>query len=81
MVAALGSAGPGGADVALPVVDGRRHSHHGAWAAACLPQLEAEFAAGERAIKRAVLRLRLIEVGDVDPRALADADEPAELDR
>ena len=66
-------------DVAVPVVGGRRHFHHAVWHRRAIDPLDAAFAAGERAIKRAVRDLRVVEVGGLDERLLADADTPQEL--
>lgn len=71
----------GGHDVAVPVSGGRRHFHHAVWQRSAQRALEAAFAAGERAIKRAVLDLDVIEVAGIAPEALADADTPDELPR
>ena len=66
-------------DVAVPVSGGRRHFHHAVWRRSAQHALEAAFAAGERAIKRAVRDLDVVEVAGIDPAALADADTPDEL--
>jgi molybdenum cofactor guanylyltransferase len=69
----------GAHDVAVPVVEGRRHFHHAVWHRRAIDPLEAVFAAGERAIKRAVRDLRVVEVHGIDERLLLDADSPHEL--
>ena len=66
-------------DVAVPVAGGRRQFHHAVWHRRALDPLEAAFASGERAIKRAVRDLRVAEVHGVDEAFLADADTPDEL--
>ena len=66
-------------DVAVPVVDGRRHFHHAVWHRRAIDPLEAVFTAGERAIKRAVRDLRVVEVHGIDEGLLVDADTPREL--
>lgn len=77
-VAAL--AGDATADVAVPVVAGRRQWVHAAWRRGARASLAAALAAGERAVHAAVSvgALRVVEVG-LDPRSLADADVPADL--
>jgi molybdopterin-guanine dinucleotide biosynthesis protein A len=67
--------------VAVPVVDDRRQWMHGAWRATALPVLEAAFAAGERAIHRAVPADRVADVHGVEPLSVADADAPRDLPR
>ncbi|HET6951931.1 MAG TPA: NTP transferase domain-containing protein [Acidimicrobiales bacterium] len=68
------------ADVAVPVVGGRRQWVHAAWRRSCGPPLVDAFAVGERAVHAAVARaaLRVTETA-VDARAVADADTPADL--
>ena len=68
-----------GHDVAVPVVDGRRQWAHAVWSPAALPALEAAFATGERAPRRAVSDLVVVDVAVDDPRAYADADTPDDL--
>ncbi len=68
-----------GNDVAVPVSGGRRHFHHAVWARSAQQRLESAFAAGERAIKRGVRDLAVVEVEGIAPAALADADTPDEL--
>ena len=71
--------GPG-ADVAVPVVDGRRQWMHAAWRRRAAAPLAAAFAAGERAVHAAVAAtgLAVVEL-DVAPASVADADAPADL--
>lgn len=68
------------ADVAVPVVDGRRQWVHAAWRRRAAAPLAAAFDAGERAVHAAVAagRLRVVEV-DVAPASVADADAPGDL--
>ena len=66
-------------DVAVPVSDGRRHFHHAVWHRSAQRTLEAAFDAGERAIKRAVRDLAVVEVAGIAAGVLADADTPDEL--
>jgi molybdopterin-guanine dinucleotide biosynthesis protein A len=66
-------------DLAVPVADGRRHFHHAVWHRRARATLDRVFATGERAIKRAVRDLDVVEVRDLDEATLADADTPDEL--
>jgi molybdopterin-guanine dinucleotide biosynthesis protein A len=68
------------ADVAAPVVGGRRQWMHAAWRRRAEVPLGAAFAAGERAVHAAVSGggLRAVDVA-VDPRSVADADAPSDL--
>ena len=66
-------------DVAVPVSGGRRHFHHAVWQRSAQSGLETAFAGGERAIKRAVRELAVVEVTGIPAAALADADSPDEL--
>jgi molybdenum cofactor guanylyltransferase len=70
----------GDADVAVPLVDGRRQWMHAAWRAGAAAPLTAAFAAGERAVHAAVAAagLRLAD-GSLPASAVADADTPADL--
>lgn len=78
-VAALAEPG----DVAVPEVGGRGQWMHGAWrnTGDVRRRLGAEFAAGERSVRRAVTQAGLAVrcVPDVAPEALADADTPDDL--
>lgn len=67
------------ADVAVPVVEGRSQWLHAAWKRTALDHLRAGFAAGERAPRRAVDGLTVIEILDGSPCWYADADTPADL--
>jgi molybdopterin-guanine dinucleotide biosynthesis protein A len=68
------------ADVAAPVIDGRRQWMHAAWRRRAEMPLAAAFAAGERAVHAAVSAggLRAVDVA-VDPRSVVDADTPSDL--
>ena len=66
-------------DVAVPVSGGRRHFHHAVWQRSAQATLLAAFDAGERAMKRAVRDLAVVEVPNIAAAALADADTPDEL--
>ncbi|MDD9368987.1 MAG: NTP transferase domain-containing protein [Acidimicrobiales bacterium] len=68
------------ADVAVPVVGGRRQWMHAAWRRRAAPPLAAAFAAGERAVHAAVGvgGLAVVEL-DVVPASVADADVPEDL--
>jgi molybdenum cofactor guanylyltransferase len=79
VVAAL--AGRAAAEVAVPVVDGRRALVHGAWRRSTASRLEAAFAAGERSLAGAVAALRVVEVPGLEPAWLADVDVPEDLRR
>ncbi|MBK5222357.1 MAG: molybdenum cofactor guanylyltransferase [Acidimicrobiia bacterium] len=68
------------ADLAVPLVDGRRQWLHAAWRSdTALPVLRAAFDQGERAVHRAVAGLRVVDVVGVDPAVVADVDRPADL--
>jgi molybdopterin-guanine dinucleotide biosynthesis protein A len=67
------------ADVAMPVVDGRRHLHHAVWHTRARHPLRAAFDAGERAPKRAIATLRVAEVPGIAARSVRDVDDPAAL--
>jgi molybdenum cofactor guanylyltransferase len=68
-----------GADVAVPVVDGRPQWTHAAWAPSALAPVREALASGERAVHRAARRLAVCTVAGLDPGALADADHPSDL--
>jgi molybdopterin-guanine dinucleotide biosynthesis protein A len=75
---------PDGADVdvVVPRGDERRHMHHAAWRTRVAPRLAEAFDAGERAPRRVLSRLRVVELpvtGMLDPAWLADLDEPTDL--
>ncbi|HUF32532.1 MAG TPA: molybdenum cofactor guanylyltransferase [Acidimicrobiales bacterium] len=65
---------------AVPVTaGGRREVLHAAWRLDALGPLEVAFAAGERAPRRALLRLPVAEVEGLDPRSLTGVNTPDEL--
>lgn len=68
-----------GAVGAVPVDAGHRQWTHAAWRADAARPLAAAHAAGARSLRRAGADLLLYEVHDLDPAALADADEPSDL--
>lgn len=68
-----------GADVAVPVVDGRQQVLAAAWAHRALPVLSRAFDGGERAPRRVLPSLRVREVRDLQPGSLSDVDSPADL--
>jgi molybdopterin-guanine dinucleotide biosynthesis protein A len=68
-----------GADVAVPVVDGRHQWLHAAWQRRVAGVLCDLFAAGERSVAGAVLGLRVLDVGDLPAAALHDADRPEDI--
>jgi molybdopterin-guanine dinucleotide biosynthesis protein A len=80
LAAARGGVALGAAEVAVPLVDGRRQWMHAAWRAGAAAPLAAAFAAGERAVHAAVAAAGL-RVADLSlpPAAVADADTPADL--
>ncbi len=71
--------GATGALLALPIVGDAWQPLNAAFAPGALDPLAAAFAAGERSVKRAIAPLPRVEVRDLDPRVLADADTPEEL--
>jgi molybdopterin-guanine dinucleotide biosynthesis protein A len=77
----VGALAGGTADVAFPVVDGRRAFVHGAWRRSALPPLQTAFDRGERSLAGGVAALDVLDVEGVDPRWLADVDVPEDLHR
>jgi len=72
----------GGGDLAMAVVGGRRQPLTAAWrASVCRERLLESFAAGERAPRRALGDLQVIELHDLPVTAVADLDRPEDLDR
>ncbi len=69
------------ADVAAATDDGHLQVLTAAYRSRSRPGLEAAFAAGERAVRRAVESLRVVPVDGLDPAALADVDRPEDLRR
>jgi molybdopterin-guanine dinucleotide biosynthesis protein A len=79
-VAAL--SGARDAEVAVPLDRGRRRQWlHAAWRVDVRSALEVQFEAGERSLHRAVssAALKVVEIDEVEPAALADADTPDDL--
>lgn len=70
-----------GAVGAIPVVAGHRQWTHAAWRRDVVSALVASYEGGDRSLQRAGADLLLFEVTDLDPEALADADEPGDLPR
>ena len=68
-----------GADVAVPVIAGRRQLMHAAWSRRVVPRLREAFDAGERALHRSLDGLEVIDVLDGDPCWYADVDRPSDL--
>jgi molybdopterin-guanine dinucleotide biosynthesis protein A len=77
VVAALGEAD----DVAAPLHDGHLQLLHAAYRRTAQPALAEAFAAGERALHRAVQGLRTAVVTDLPSEPLVDVDEPEDLER
>ena len=67
-------------DGAVPILEGRRQWLHAAYRRRSVDPLTRAFSAGERSIERASADLVLVEVSDVDPETLRDADMPNDLD-
>jgi molybdenum cofactor guanylyltransferase len=78
MVGALAAAAPPILG-ALPVVDGVRQWTHAAWRLGALAPLQAAADAGRRSLRAAGAGVAVLELHDLDPRHLADADRPEEL--
>ena len=70
-----------GADVAVPVVNGRRQLLTAAYRHRGRPVLERAYETGERAPRRAVDGLEVVEVHGLDPHLLGDVDRPDDLRR
>ena len=69
----------GDADIAAPWHDDRHELLHAAYRRRVEVHLQAAFAAGERAPRRAVAGLTVASVTNLAPSALADADTPGDL--
>ncbi len=69
----------GPADVAVPLVGGHHQWLHSVWRRGALGELAKAFSAGERAPRRAVENLTVVQVLDGDPAWYADADYPDDL--
>lgn len=67
------------ADVAVPVIDGRREPLHAAWRPAAGPAIDAALAAGERAVHAVFNRLRTLDVPGLDPAWLRNVNSPGQL--
>ena len=65
--------------ILVPVLEGRRQWMHACWPTAALPALDAAFATGERAPRRALGGLSVFEVVGLDSASLRDADRPGDL--
>ena len=72
VVAALDAAPD--ADVAVPVVDGRREPLHAAWRTSALDRIDP----GERAVHAVLDSLRIVEVHDLDPAAFRNVNRPGD---
>ena len=79
-VAAL-EASPESVVGAVPLVEGHHQWTHAAWRVSGLPALEAARSAGVGSLKRAAAHLSLVEVGELAPGGLRDADTAADLPR
>jgi len=66
---------------AVAVADEQRQALTAAYRHRILPILERAFAAGERAPRRALEAVRVVEVAGLDPERLADVDRPEDLSR
>ena len=66
--------------VIVPVLGGRRQWMHCCWPVVALGPLETAFAAGERAPRRALGGMAVVEVPGLDPASLRDVDTPEDLD-
>ena len=66
--------------VVVPVLEGRRQWMHACWPVSATGLLERAFAAGERAPRRALGDLPVLEVAGLDPLSLRDVDSPGDLD-
>jgi molybdopterin-guanine dinucleotide biosynthesis protein A len=67
------------ADAAVPVVDGRLEPLHAAYRARCRPVLAAAFDRGERAVRRALVALSVVEIRPVDAKSLRNVNFPGDL--
>jgi molybdopterin-guanine dinucleotide biosynthesis protein A len=64
---------------AVPLVTGHLQWTHAAWRASALGAMEAARATGARSLRKAGASLTHVEVHDLEPVHLADADSPADL--
>jgi len=74
-------AGGEGRDVAVPVVAGRRQCLTAAYRQRSNLHLAAAYAGGERAPRRAIVGLDVVEVMGLDEHRLGDVDRPDDLHR
>lgn len=70
-----------GAVGAVPVVDGHRQWVHAAWHRRVASLLRAAVDAGQGSLRAVGADLLVVELDDIRPGDLADADEPADLPR
>jgi molybdopterin-guanine dinucleotide biosynthesis protein len=68
-----------GADGAVPVVAGHHQWTHAAWRTSAAPSLRAARDRGIGSLRRGTADLSILEVHDLAPEALRDADVPADL--
>ncbi len=71
--------GAEGADVAIPVVDGRRQPLSAAYRTDTRDQLRRAFEAGERSLQKGLAVLEVTELSDLSPHAFADLDTPEDV--
>jgi molybdopterin-guanine dinucleotide biosynthesis protein A len=69
------------AEAAAPRLDGRLQILTAAYRTRLRPRLEAAFAAGERAPRRALEGVEVVAVDGLDPERLVDVDRPDDLHR
>lgn len=69
------------ADVAVPVVDGRRQWMHAGWTRRAAPALARAFDAGVRSLHGAAGSLRVVDITGGDPAWYADLDRPSDVSR
>lgn len=79
VLAVVDAARASGADVAVPVIEGRPQWVHAVWRTRIGTMLADVFAAGERSLVGATAGLRIERVGGLEAAFLADADEPVDL--
>lgn len=69
-----------GAQVAVPVVDGRRQPLHAAWRPAALAAVEAGLASEDLAVRGVLAGLATVTVDDLDPAWFVNANTPADVE-
>ena len=79
VIGALAAEVRAGADLAVPVVDGRDQWLHAVWSTGATEVLRSRFEAGIRAPRRAVEALRVVRLAVDDTGVARDADTPADL--